>query len=107
MPNGAEVGDKKHYPSLRAQLKYILDAIAPLLEDSSHFSSLPAVGATLTALIMPPPCHGACQPQRSVSRLWGLDILGNEFKYQSPEVLQFWRVSSKSLGRDEFILECI
>lgn len=56
LPNGTEVGDKKFYPSLRAQLRHVLDVIVPLLEDSSHFSQLPAIRAPLRALTTPPQC---------------------------------------------------
>ena len=38
--SGSEVGGKKFYPSLKAQLKYVLQEIVPTLEDSQEkFSS--------------------------------------------------------------------
>ena len=39
-----EVGDKKFYPSLKAQLKYVLHEIVPPLEAIPHSSKLHGIG---------------------------------------------------------------
>jgi len=44
--SGSEVGGKKFYPSLKAQLKHVLQEIVPTLEGISHSFKLHGPGAT-------------------------------------------------------------